>query len=160
MSPTVNMAVALVVVLFCIFLVIFRSNEVARYRELVPKPENLLYESAGFVFIERPNDQTSHVELFGKKFTEKSILRAVKKDVIKLEKRGYKTQTEYFFDVREPLSEEDFAKEMETYRKDFAKWQEKDYRTRDVDPKPKAPYDFSKTTILSNGPEYHHTFEW
>ena len=158
MSPTVNMAVALLVVLSCIVLFVFQSNEVARYRELVPKPENLLYESAGFVFIERPNNQTSHVELFGKKFTEKSILRAVKKDVIKLEKRGYKTQTEYFFDVREPLSEKDFAKEMETYRKDFAKWQEKEYRQRDV--VPKAPYDFSKTTILPNGPEYHHTFEW
>lgn len=160
MNPTVYTAVALVVVLSGIVLFVFRSNEVARYRELVPKPEQLLYKSAGFVFIERPNNQTSHVELFGKKFTEKSILRAVKKDVIKLEKRGYKTQTEYFFDVREPLSEKDFAKEMETYRKDFAKWQEKDYRMRDVDPKPKAPYDFSKTIVLSNGPEYHHTFEW
>jgi hypothetical protein len=164
MNPVVYtvVTIALVIALPVMIFGMFRSNEMDRYRELVSKPEHLLYKSASFAFVDRPNDQTSYVEVFGEKFTEESICATAKKDVAKLKKLGCSTMIDYFFDKRDPLSHEEFAQELEKYQKDLKQWLLKYQNKRNSEPKPTAPYDFSKITLLptSKYSKVSSTFEW
>lgn len=129
-----------------------QAKEKREYRKLISKPEHLLEKRVNFEITERPNKLEWRATVFGCTFSNGAALNAVFKDVAYLEKSGYTTTCEYYYDTSDPPSQDVFAELLSAYQEKLIVWQKENQGRPDPKMRPQAPYDFSKITFNLSSP--------